>query len=57
MFENELLYEILADDEVRKCPLGTQSTIIHAMERILKKRVEVNPYVYLSDLFQQSDDE
>ena len=37
MFSDELLEKIFADEEVRLCPVGTQSTIIHAIERIFEE--------------------
>lgn len=35
MFSDELLEKIFASEEVRKVPLGCQSTMIHEIEKIL----------------------
>ena len=35
MFPEELLEKIFVDDEIVKVPIGAQSTILHAMERII----------------------
>lgn len=43
MFSEYVLERIFADPEVRKCPVGTQSTIIHAIENILDElEVDIN---------------
>ena len=42
MFTDEILEKILADEEVQKCPVGTQATMIHAIERILEEEQENN---------------
>lgn len=35
MFSEELLEKIFTDPDVVKCPIGTQATIVRAVERIL----------------------
>lgn len=40
MFSEETLEKILTDEEVRKVPIGTQTTIIKAIERILEENEE-----------------
>lgn len=42
MFSDELLEKILTDDDVIKCPIGTQATIIRAIERILEDEEKEN---------------
>lgn len=37
MFSDELLEKFFSDEEIRKCPVGTQSTIIHSIEKILEQ--------------------
>lgn len=36
MFNRAILAKILADKETRKVPIGCQSTMIHAIERVLE---------------------
>lgn len=40
MFSDDLLEKILTDKEVRMCPIGTQTTIIHAVEKILEEEAK-----------------
>ena len=35
MFSVEILEKIFSDEDIMKCPIGMQSTIIHGIERIL----------------------
>lgn len=42
MFSEKLLEKILTDDDVIKCPIGTQATIIRAIERILEDEEKEN---------------
>lgn len=35
MFPVELLEKIFSDEEMMKCPIGMQSTILHSLERII----------------------
>lgn len=37
MFSDELLEKILTDEEMRKIPVGAQSTAIRAIERVLEE--------------------
>lgn len=37
MFTDYFLEKILADEEARKCPIGTQSTMIHVIEETLEE--------------------
>ena len=53
MFKDEFLEEILIDEEVRKCPVGCQSTIIHVFEDKLTNIAKENPYATISELLQQ----
>lgn len=50
MLSDEFLTDILSDEETHKCPVGTQSTMIHVIERLLEKKVEENPYATISEL-------
>lgn len=40
MFSDELLEKIFSDKDVVKCPIGTQATIVRAIERILEEEQE-----------------
>lgn len=55
MLSEEFLTEILSDEETHKCPVGTQSTMIHVVERLLEKKVEENPYATISELLSVYD--
>lgn len=35
MFDDELLELIFSDEEIRTVPIGFQSTVIHAIDKIL----------------------
>lgn len=37
MFTEYFLEKVLADEEARKCPIGTQSTMIHVIEKTLEE--------------------
>lgn len=53
MFTDEFLEKVFSDDEVQKCPLGTQSTMIRAIERLLEEseRNGENATIHQSELF------
>lgn len=40
MFSDELLEKIFTDPDVVKCPIGTQATMVKAIERILEQEEE-----------------
>lgn len=51
MFKDEILERFFSDGEMQTIPLGTQSTAIGVVDRILEEIKEENPYASLSDLF------
>lgn len=51
MFKDEILERFFADSEMQTIPLGTQSTAISVVERILEQIKEENPYASISELF------
>lgn len=52
MFSDEILEKILTDEEVRKVPIGCQSTMIRAIERVLESEERTNDAtIYKSQLF------
>lgn len=57
MFSDQILEKIFAHEEMRKIPVGCQSTAIHVLEEILEDILEVNPYEQLSSLFLSTTDE
>ena len=42
MFTDDILEKILSDAEVQKIPIGCQSTMIRAIEKILEKEEKKN---------------
>ena len=50
MFTDGVNEKIFSRPEIRNIPVGTQSTIIHAIEEALQEILEENPYVTLSEL-------
>lgn len=50
MFTDGVLEKIFSRPETRSIPVGTQSTMIHAIEEALQEILEENPYVSLSEL-------
>lgn len=55
MFSQEVLEKIFADKEMWKIPVGTQSTAIDAMERVIRGIMEEKPYATLSELFESNE--
>lgn len=51
MFSDEILEKIFAHEEMRKIPIGCQSTAVHVFEEVLEDRLEENPYECISALF------
>lgn len=51
VFKYEILEKLFSDREMQKIPVGTQSTAISVVERILEEIKEENPYASLSELF------
>lgn len=37
MFSDDMLEKILLSEEIRKVPIGAQSTVIHVCERVLEE--------------------
>lgn len=50
MFTDGVLEKIFSRPELRKIPIGYQSTIIHAIEGTFEDILEENPYVTVSEL-------
>lgn len=48
MFSEETLEKILVDEEVRKVPIGTQTTMIKAIERVLEEENQKDDAIYKS---------
>lgn len=51
MFTDAVLEKIFAHEEMKKIPIGCQSTSVHVFEEILEDVLEENPYEQLSALF------
>lgn len=51
MFKDEILERFFSDREMQTIPLGTQSTAISVVERILEEVRKENPYATISELF------
>lgn len=51
MLKDEFLERIFAHEEMRKIPVGCQSTAVSVFEEILSEMVEENPYGTISELF------
>lgn len=51
MFREDILERFFSDSEMQKIPIGTQSTAISVIERVLEQIKEVEPYASLSELF------
>lgn len=51
MFKDEVLERFFSDYEMQTIPLGTQSTAISVVERVLEQMKEENPYATISELF------
>lgn len=51
VFKDEILERFFSDSEMQTIPLGTQSTAISVVERVLEQIKEGNPYASLSELF------
>lgn len=51
MFSDEILERIFADKEMQTIPIGTQSTAVSVVERVLEQIKEEKPYAGLSDIF------
>lgn len=51
VLKDNVLEIIFADREIKKIPLGAQSTAVNTIERILEQIKEGNPYASLSELF------
>lgn len=51
MLSDKFLERIFSDKEMQTIPLGTQSTAISVVERVLEQIKEGNPYASLSELF------
>ena len=56
MFADGVLERIFSRPETRSIPVGTQSTMIHAIEEALQEILEENPYVSLSELLGTATD-
>lgn len=50
MLTDTVLEKIFAHEEMRKIPLGCQSTAVHVFEEILEDILEENPYEQLSSI-------
>lgn len=50
MFNDLILEKIFAHEEMKKIPIGCQSTAVHVFEEILEDILEENPYEQLSSL-------
>lgn len=50
MFSDDVLEKIFLHPELQNVPIAYQSSVIHAIEEILKEIKEDNPYVSLSEL-------
>lgn len=48
MFTDDILEKILSDAEVQKIPIGCQSTMIRAIEKILEKEEKKNATIHKS---------
>lgn len=48
MFSEETLEKILTDEEVRKVPIGAQTTIIKAIERIIEEENDNHDAIHQS---------
>ena len=53
MFSDEMLEEIFGDTEMQKIPIGCQSTAVSVFQKIIERKVEVNPYAQLSELLSE----
>lgn len=51
MFSDNILERFFSDNEMQMIPLGTQSTAISVVERILEQIKEENPNATISELF------
>lgn len=51
MFSNDFLEKVFTHPEMRKIPVGAQSTAVQVFSEILEDRLEENPYEQLSSLF------
>lgn len=56
MFADGVLERIFSQPETRSIPVGTQSTMIRAIEEALQEILEENPYVSLSELLGSTAD-
>lgn len=50
MFSDDVLEKIFSDSEMKKIPIGTQSTAISVVERVFEEIMEEKPYATLSDI-------
>lgn len=51
VFKEEILEQFFSDSEMQKIPIGTQSTAVSVVERVLEQIKEEQPYATLSELF------
>lgn len=56
MFSDDFLCKIFAHEEMKKIPVGCQSTAVHVFEEILEDILEVNPYESIQSLFPTDDE-
>lgn len=54
---DEVLMKILLHPESSKCPIGTQSTMIHVFEDVLSEIVKEKPYGLISELLANAEAE
>ena len=54
---DEILMKILLHPESSKCPIGTQSTMIHVFEDVLSEIVKEKPYGLISELLANAEAE
>lgn len=57
MFTDGVLEKIFSRPETRSISVGTQSTMIHAIEEALQEILEENPYVTVSELLGSTNTE
>ncbi len=55
MFSDDVLEKIFIHPELTNVPIVHQSTMIHAIEEVLEKVKEDNPYVSLSELLSDAN--
>lgn len=50
MLKDKILEKIFTNKETKKCPLGTQSTMVSVFTEVIEEYVKENPYATISEL-------